>query len=129
MAAERPVLSNWKRLVDYLSAALAHERVERLRVLYLDPRDRLIADEAQGTGAVSHTPVCPREVVRRALEVGATALILVHNHLSGGPTPSRADVEVTAAVKAAGAVFGIAVHDHLVVGNGRHTSLRREGLL
>jgi DNA repair protein RadC len=129
VAAERPVLSNWKRLVDYLTAALAYERVERLRVLHLDLRGRLIADEAQGTGAVNHSPVCPREVVRRALEVGATALILVRNHPSGGPTPSRADVEVAAAVKAAGAVFGIAVHDHLIVGNGRHISLRREGLL
>ena len=126
---ERPVLNNWDRLADYLSAALAREKVEQFRVLFLDPRNRLLADEAQGKGTVNHTPVYPREVVKRALEVGATALILVHNHPSGDPTPSRADVEVTAEVKAAAAVFGIAVHDHLIVGNGRQTSLRREGLL
>ncbi|GAA0597290.1 hypothetical protein GCM10009416_39440 [Craurococcus roseus] len=126
---ERPVLNNWDRLSDYLTAALARERVEQFRVLFLDPRNRLLADEAQGKGTVNHTPVYPREVVKRALEVGATALILVHNHPSGDPTPSRADVEMTAEVKAAAGVFGIAVHDHLIVGNGRQTSLRREGLL
>jgi DNA repair protein RadC len=126
---ERPVLNNWERLVDYLTAALAREPVEQVRVLFLDPRNRLIADEAQGKGTVNHTPVYPREVVKRALEVGATALILVHNHPSGDPTPSRADIEVTAEVKAAAGVFGIVVHDHLIVGNGRQTSLRREGLL
>jgi DNA repair protein RadC len=126
---ERPVLNNWDRLVDYLSAALAREKVEQVRVLFLDPRNRLIADEAQGKGTVNHTPVYPREIVKRALEVGATALILVHNHPSGDPTPSRADIEMTAEVKAAAGVFGIVVHDHLIVGNGRQTSLRREGLL
>lgn len=126
---KRPVLNNWERLVDYLTAALARERVEQVRVLFLDPRNRLIADEAQGKGTVNHTPVYPREVVKRALEVGATALILVHNHPSGDPTPSKADVEMTAEVKAAAAVFGIVLHDHLIVGNGRQTSLRREGLL
>ena len=126
---ERPVLNNWDRLVDYLTAALAREKVEQFRVLFLDPRNRLLADEAQGKGTVNHTPVYPREVVKRALEVGATALILVHNHPSGDPTPSRADVEMTAEVKAAAGVFGIVVHDHLIVGNGRQTSLRREGLL
>ena len=126
---ERPVLNNWDRLADYLTAALAREKVEQFRVLFLDPRNRLLADEAQGRGTVNHTPVYPREVVKRALEVGATALILVHNHPSGDPTPSRADVEMTAEVKAAAGVFGIAVHDHLIVGNGRQTSLRREGLL
>ncbi|CAA9277077.1 MAG: UPF0758 family protein, partial [uncultured Acetobacteraceae bacterium] len=126
---ERPVLNNWERLVDYLAAALARERVEQVRVLFLDPRNRLIADEAQGKGTVNHTPVYPREVVKRALEVGATALILVHNHPSGDPTPSKADVEMTAEVKAAAGVFGITLHDHLIVGNGRQTSLRREGLL
>jgi DNA repair protein RadC len=128
-ALGRPVLNNWDRLVDYLSAALAREKVEQVRVLFLDPRNRLIADEAQGRCTVDHTPVQPREVVRRALEVGATALILVHNHPSGDPAPSRADIEMAAEVEAAAGVFGIVVHDHLTVGNGRHTSLRREGLL
>jgi DNA repair protein RadC len=126
---ERPVLNNWDRLVDYLTAALAREKVEQVRVLFLDPRNRLIADEAQGKGTVNHTPVYPREIVKRALEVGATALILVHNHPSGDPAPSRADIDMTAEVKAAAGVFGIVVHDHLIVGNGRQTSLRREGLL
>ncbi len=126
---ERPVLNNWERLVDYLTAALARERVEQVRVLFLDPRNRLIADEALGKGTVNHTPIYPREVVKRALEVGATAMILVHNHPSGDPTPSRADVDMTAEVKAAAAVFGIVLHDHLIVGNGKQTSLRREGLL
>jgi DNA repair protein RadC len=126
---ERPVLNNWDRLVDYLTAALAREPVECFHVLYLDTRNRLIADEAQARGTVNHTPVYPREVVKRALELQATAMILVHNHPSGDPTPSRADIEMTAEVKAAAAVFGILLHDHLIVGNGRQVSLRREGLL
>ncbi|MBV1797801.1 DNA repair protein RadC [Siccirubricoccus sp. G192] len=126
---DRPVLNNWDRLVDYLTAALAREPVECFHVLYLDSRNRLIADEAQARGTVNHTPVYPREVVKRALEVQATAMILVHNHPSGDPTPSRADIEMTAEVKAAAGVFGIVLHDHLIVGNGRQTSLRREGLL
>lgn len=126
---DRPVLNNWDRLLDYLSAVLARERVEQFRVLFLDTRNRLIADEAQARGTVNHTPVYPREVVRRALELQATALILVHNHPSGDPTPSRADLEMTQEVKAAAASLGIVLHDHLVVGNGRHLSFRREGLL
>jgi len=126
---DRPVLNNWDRLIAYLSAALARERVEQFRVLFLDTRNRLIADEAQARGTVNHTPVYPREVVRRALELQATALILVHNHPSGDPTPSRADIEMTREVKAAAASLGIVLHDHLVVGNGRHLSFRREGLI
>jgi DNA repair protein RadC len=126
---ERPVLNNWDRLIDYLTARLSRERVECVLVLYLDTRNRLITDEAQARGTVNHTPVYPREVVKRALEVQATALILVHNHPSGDPTPSRSDIEMTAEVKAAAGVFGIVLHDHLIVGNGRQTSLRREGLL
>ncbi|RAI59381.1 RadC family protein [Roseicella frigidaeris] len=123
------VLDGWDRLIDYLTLHLARERVEHVHVLYLDARNRLIADEAQGRGTVNHTPVYPREVVRRALEVRATALILVHNHPSGDPTPSRADIEMTAEVKAAAAVFGIVLHDHVIIGNGRHASLRQAGLL
>nr|WP_246523046.1 DNA repair protein RadC [Neoroseomonas eburnea] len=126
---ERPVLNNWDRLLAYLSAALARERVEQFRVLFLDTRNRLIADEAQARGTVNHTPVYPREVVKRALELQATALILVHNHPSGDPTPSRADLEMTQEVKSAAGVLGIVLHDHLIVGNGRHLSFRREGLL
>jgi DNA repair protein RadC len=125
----RPVLGNWDRLMDYLSAVLARERVEQFRVLFLDTRNRLLADEAQATGTVNHTPVYPREVVRRALELQATALILVHNHPSGDPTPSRDDVEMTQEVKRAAAALSIVLHDHIVIGNGRHYSFRREGLL
>jgi DNA repair protein RadC len=124
-----PVLNSWDRLLDYLTAVLSRERIEQFRVLFLDSKNRLIADEAQARGTVNHTPVYPREVVKRALELQATALILVHNHPSGDPTPSRADIEMTAEVKAAAAVLGIALHDHLIIGNGRHVSLRREGLL
>jgi DNA repair protein RadC len=125
----RDLLDSWDRLSAYLAASLSRERVEHLHVLYLDTRNRLIADEAQARGTVNHTPVYPREVVKRALELQATAMILVHNHPSGDPTPSRADIEMTAEVKAAAAVFGILLHDHLIVGNGRQVSLRREGLL
>ena len=123
------MLDNWDRLIAYLTAVLSREKVEQFRVLFLDTRNRLIADEAQTRGTVNHTPVYPREVVRRALELQATALILVHNHPSGDPTPSRADREMTQEVKAAAAVLGIVLHDHLVVGNGRHLSFRREGLI
>ncbi|MBP0465458.1 DNA repair protein RadC [Roseomonas sp. PWR1] len=126
---DRPVLNNWDRLLAYLSAAIAREKVEQFRVLFLDTRNRLIADEPQARGTVNHTPVYPREVVRRALELQATALILVHNHPSGDPTPSRADLEMTQEVKGAAAMLGIALHDHLIIGNGRHLSFRREGLL
>jgi DNA repair protein RadC len=128
-AAARPVLNNWERLMDYLNAALAREKVEQFRILFLDNRNQLIADEVQGRGTVNHTPVYPREVVKRALELHATALILVHNHPSGDPTPSREDVEMTAEVKEAARLLGIVVHDHVIVGHGRWVSLRREGLM
>jgi len=126
---DEPVLNNWDRLLAYLTAAMAREPVEQFRVLFLDSRNRLLADEALTRGTVNHTPVYPREVVKRALEVGATALILVHNHPSGDPTPSRADIEMTAEIKAASAALGIVLHDHLIIGTGRHLSFRREGLL
>ncbi len=126
---EQPVLNNWDRLTAYLTAALAREPIEQFRVLFLDTKNRLIADEAQARGTVNHTPVYPREVVKRALELGATALILVHNHPSGDPTPSRADIAMTAEVKAAAKALEITLHDHLIIGNGRQLSFRREGLL
>jgi DNA repair protein RadC len=126
---DRPVLNNWQRLTDYLSATLSRERIEQFRVLFLDTKNRLIADEAQARGTVNHTPVYPREVAKRCLELQATAIILVHNHPSGDPTPSRADIEMTEEIKAACATLGVVVHDHLIVGNGRHLSFRREGLL
>jgi DNA repair protein RadC len=126
---EQPVLNSWDRLINYLTATLSRERVEHVHVLYLDTKNRLLADEAQSRGTVNHTPVYPREVVKRALELQSTALILVHNHPSGDPTPSRADIDMTREIVAAATVFGIAVHDHLIIGNGRQLSFRREGLL
>lgn len=128
-AAAQPVLANWDRLMAYLNAALARERVEQFRVLFLDNRNRLIADEVQGRGTVNHTPVYPREVAKRALELAATALILVHNHPSGDPTPSAEDVAMTREVKAAATAIGVALHDHVIVGNGRWCSLRQDGVL
>jgi DNA repair protein RadC len=125
----RPVLNNWDRLMDYLNAVLARERVEQFRVLFLDNRNHLLADEVQARGTVNHTPVYPREVVKRALELHASALILVHNHPSGDPTPSPEDVEMTNDVREAARVLSITLHDHVIVGNGRWISLRREGLL
>ena len=125
----QPVLDKWDLLMEYLTAALSREKVEQCRVLFLDSRNRLIADEAQARGTVNHTPVYPREVVKRALELHATALILVHNHPSGDPTPSRADIEMTAAIRNAAAVLDIVLHDHIILGNGRTTSFRRDGLM
>jgi DNA repair protein RadC len=126
---DRPVLSNWDRLMNYLTAVLAREKVEHFRVLYLDSRNRLLADEAHGIGTVNHTPVYPREVVKRALEVHATAIILVHNHPSGDPTPSSEDVQMTQEIRQAARALSIVLHDHLIVGNGRWVSFRRDGLL
>ncbi len=125
----RPVLSNWDALLAYLTAVLARARVEQLRVLFLDTRNRLLADEQQSAGTVNHTPVYPREVVRRALELHATALILVHNHPSGDPAPSRADIEMTREIAQACATMGVMLHDHLIIGNGRWFSFAREGML
>ena len=125
----QPVLDNWDRLLAYLSAALAREKVEQFRILFLDGTGRLRADEAQATGTVNHTPVYPREVVRRALELKAVSLILVHNHPSGDPAPSRADIEMTRQIQDATGVLSIAIQDHIIVGNGRWLSFREEGLL
>jgi DNA repair protein RadC len=127
--AEGPILNNWDRLTDYLTAMLAREKVEQFRVLFLDPRNRLIADEVQARGTVNHTPVYSREVAKRALELHATALIVVHNHPSGDPTPSTDDIEMTAEIVEAVGALGIVLHDHIIIGQGRWTSLRKEGLL
>jgi DNA repair protein RadC len=125
----RPVLANWDRLMAYLTASLARERVEQFRVLFLDTRNRLLADEAQGRGTVNHTPVYPREVVKRALELHSTALILVHNHPSGDPTPSAGDIDMTREIRTAAEALSIVLHDHVIIGNDRWLSFRREGLL
>ncbi|WP_243429883.1 JAB domain-containing protein [Acetobacter sacchari] len=123
------VLSNRERLHAYLSAVLARESIEQFRVLFLGSDDRLIADEAQARGTVNHTPVYPREVVRRALEIGAVCIVLVHNHPSGDPTPSQDDVAMTRQVTAAAAALGLTVRDHIIVGNGRWFSFSDAGLL
>ena len=125
----RPVLANWDALIGYLTAQLSRERVEQFRVLFLDNKNRLIADEAQGRGTVDHTPVYPREVAKRALELHASALILVHNHPSGDPTPSRQDIDMTKDIGRAVSTLGVVLHDHVIVGNGRWLSFRAEGLL
>ena len=125
----RPVLANWDALLSYLTAVMARERVEQFRILFLDTRNRLLADEAQTRGTVNHTPVYPREVVRRALEVQATAIILAHNHPSGDPLPSQDDVTMTRQIVEAARTLSIAVHDHVIIGNGRWFSFRAEGLL
>ncbi len=126
---DRPVLNNWDKLMDYLNAVMSRERVEQFRVLFLDGRNRLLADEAQSQGTVNHTPVYPREVVKRALELHATAIVLAHNHPSGDPSPSRQDIDMTLEVREAARVLGVQLHDHVVVGNGRWFSFAREGLL
>jgi DNA repair protein RadC len=120
----REVLSSWQQVIDYCRMTMAYEPREQFRILFLDKKNALIADEVQQTGTVDHTPVYPREIVRRALELSATAVILVHNHPSGDPTPSRADVEMTRTIVAAARPLGIEVHDHLIVGRGGHASLK-----
>ena len=122
-------MSHWDELVDYLVALLAHEQVEQFRVLFLDTRNRLIADECLGQGTVNRAPVFPREVARRALELHATAVILVHNHPSGDASPSKDDVTMTRSVRQAVEALGITLHDHVVVGGTAVVSLHREGLL
>ncbi len=125
----RDLLSSWAALLDYCRAAMAHETREQFRILFLDKKNALIADEVQQTGTIDHTPVYPREVVRRALELSATALILVHNHPSGDPAPSRADIDMTKTIAATAKPLGIALHDHLIIGRSGHTSFKAAGLL
>jgi DNA repair protein RadC len=123
-AKKRLPMGSWSEVVDYCRTAMAFAEREEFRILFLDKRNGLIADEVQGAGTVDHTPVYPREVVRRALELAATAVILVHNHPSGDPTPSEADVKMTLDIIAIATPLGIAVHDHLIVGRHGHASLR-----
>jgi DNA repair protein RadC len=125
----KPALSSRAALIDYCTAAMARSQQEEFRILFLDRKNVLIADEVQTRGTIDHTPVYPREIVKRALELGATAIILVHNHPSGDPTPSRADIEMTRDVAAAARALSIAVHDHLVVGRSGHASFKSLGLL
>lgn len=120
----RPVLSSFMEVLDYCRTAMAFAEREEFRILFLDKRNALIADEVQGVGTIDHTPVYPREIVRRALELGASALILAHNHPSGDPTPSAADIRMTKDIAAIAQPFGITIHDHLIVGRHGHASFR-----
>jgi DNA repair protein RadC len=126
---ERAALSSWSALLDYCTAAMARSQNEEFRVLFLDRKNVLIADEVQNKGTVDHTPVYPREIVKRALELGASSIILVHNHPSGDPTPSKADIAMTREITAAARALAIAVHDHLVIGRSGHASFKSLGLL
>ena len=125
----RPVLTSWAALVDYCHTAMSHRETEQFRILFLDRKNVLIADEEQAKGTVDHVPVYPREVVKRALELNASALILVHNHPSGDPTPSDADINMTHQVQEAAQVLGITLHDHLIIGKSRELSFRAQGYL
>lgn len=125
----KPALSSWTALLDYCTAAMARAHNEEFRVLFLDRKNVLIADEVQNKGTVDHTPVYPREIVKRALELSASAILLVHNHPSGDPTPSKADIVMTREIVAAAKALGIAVHDHLVIGRSGHASFKALGLL
>ena len=123
------LLETWDRLIAYLRIRLAHEKTECFRVLFLDSKNRLIADEEMQRGTVNHTPVYPREVMKRALELAATAVIMVHNHPSGDPSPSRADIRMTQEVRDIGKSLGVTLHDHVIVARGGHSSFRAMGLL
>ncbi len=122
-------ISSWDALLDYCHTTMAHRDVEQFRVLYLDRKNILIADEEQARGTVDHVPVYPREVAKRALELNASALILVHNHPSGDPTPSQSDIDMTSKMDAACSALGITLHDHLIIGKSREVSFRAKGLL
>jgi DNA repair protein RadC len=126
---ERPVLTSWSQVLDYCRASMGFETKEQFRILFLDKRNQMIADEVQQRGTVDHTPVYVREVVKRALELSATAIVLVHNHPSGDPTPSRADIEMTKEIVTAAKPLGILVHDHIIVGKQGHASFRGLGLI
>ncbi|MBT0671252.1 DNA repair protein RadC [Novosphingobium profundi] len=126
---EAPVIGSWQALIDYLTIDMAHLTLERVRVLYLNTKNMLILDDLVGEGSIDEAAIHPREVIRRALDIGASALILVHNHPSGSPEPSRADIEITNRIAEAGRLLGVAVHDHVVIGREGHVSLRAKGLI
>jgi DNA repair protein RadC len=127
--AEKPVLGSWQALIDYLTIDMAHLTVERVRVLYLDTRNRLMMDHHAADGSIDEAAIHPREVIRRALDLGASALILVHNHPSGNPEPSRADIDITRRIAEAGRLLGVVVHDHVIVGRQGYVSLKAKGLI
>ena len=126
---EQPIMSSWQVLIDYLTIDMAHLNHERVRVLYLDTKNRLVLDDLVSDGTLDEAAIHPREVVKKALELGASALILVHNHPSGSPEPSRADVQITNRIAEAGRLLGITVHDHVIIGKEGHVSLKAKGLV
>lgn len=126
---DRPVISSWAALLDYCHTVMAHRETEQFRVLFLDRKNVLIADEVLGEGTVDHVPVYPREILRRTLELNATALILIHNHPSGDPAPSAADIAMTGTIRQGCAALGITLHDHLIIGKSCEISFRSKGLL
>ena len=126
---DKPVLSSWQALINYCRTAMAHRKTEQIRILFLDRKNTLIADELQGEGTVDHTPVYPREVVKRALDLHASALILVHNHPSGNTAPSQGDIAMTKEIQEACAKLNITIHDHLIIGKKGHSSFKSLGLL
>lgn len=125
----KPVLNSWTRLMDYCHTTMAHEKKEHFRILFLNKKNELLADEIQGSGTVDHTPAYPREIMKRSLELGATAIILMHNHPSGDPKPSQADIEMTQAIIEAGHPFNITIHDHVIIARSGYTSFKNEGLI
>lgn len=127
--AEQPILSNWQSLIDYLHADMAYQVTERIRILHLNTANRLIRDELVAEGSIDQAALHVREVIRRAIDLGTASMILVHNHPSGDPKPSRADIDLTKAIVQAGKHLGIAVHDHVIVGASGHSSMRAMGLL
>jgi DNA repair protein RadC len=126
---EKPVIGSWSALLDYCRASMAFHKKEQFRILYLNRKNVLIADELQQEGTIDHTPVYPREVIKRALELGASALLLVHNHPSGDPTPSRDDIAMTKEIRDASKKLGVAVHDHVIISKAGHASFKAMGLL
>ena len=126
---DRPAISSWSALIEYCNASMAYNPTEQFRIFFLDRKNVLIADEIQQQGTIDHTPVYPREVVKRALELGASSIILVHNHPSGDPTPSQADIDMTKKIVESAKPLGVSVHDHLVIGKGNHVSFKSLGLI
>jgi DNA repair protein RadC len=129
ITADAPVLQSWKALLDYCRASMAYNKTEQFRIFFLDKKNKLISDELQQEGTIDHTPVYPREVIKRSLELSASSIILVHNHPSGDPTPSKADIDMTKLIMQAAGPLGIQIHDHLIIGGKKHYSFASNGLL
>ena len=125
----QPVLSSWDKLIDYLRIGMGQKKAEQFRILFLDTKNKLIADELHQDGTVNHTPVYPREVVKRALELSAVAIIMVHNHPSGDPAPSRADIDMTQQMRDVGAPIGVTLHDHIIISRSDYSSFKAVGLI